>query len=158
MKVILVASMLFTGAVASADGPALPDRSAREVAMAASTDILGVRQIAITVRDLDRARTFYRDVLGIPFLFDAPPQMAFFEVGGIRLLLGVAEKPEQEHHSSILYFRTESIEAVHERLAAAGVTFVEAPRMVAEMSDHQLWLALFRDTEGNTMALLEERR
>jgi methylmalonyl-CoA/ethylmalonyl-CoA epimerase len=124
----------------------------------ASPLLARVGQIAVNARDLERAVAFYRDVLGLRFLFQAPPQMAFFECGGVRLLLGVAEKPADDHLSSVLYFQVADIGAAHDQLAARGVVFVGKPHSVARLADHDLWLAFFRDSEDNTMALMSEVR
>jgi methylmalonyl-CoA/ethylmalonyl-CoA epimerase len=125
--------------------------------MAAGT--VGIRrigQIAITVRDQERARDFYRDVLGIQHLFDAPPKMSFFDCGGVRLLLGEAEAGAEEHGASILYLDVADIQAAHETLESRAVEFVAAPHKVADLGDRDLWLAFFRDSEGNVMALMSE--
>ncbi len=115
-----------------------------------------VGQIHIPVTDLDRATAFYRDVLGLPFLFAAPPGMAFFRCGTVRLMLGVAEKPEQAHPASILYYKVADIEAAHGSLAAAGVSFEHAPTLVHKADDHDLWMGFFRDSEENILALMSE--
>lgn len=115
-------------------------------------------QIAVTVRDVDRATAFYRDVLGVPFLFSAPPGMAFFDCAGIRLLLGTAETPEQEHPSSVLYFRVAGIGDAHRTLVERGVEFAQEPHLVHRAEGYELWLAFFHDGEGNTHALMEEVR
>ena len=117
-----------------------------------------IGQISLNVRDLERAVGFYRDRLGLRFLFQAPPGMAFFDAGGIRLLLGLAETPEQQHPSSTLYFRVADIQAAHATLAGRGVELVGEPHLVAKLADHDLWLAFFRDGEGNTHALMSEVR
>lgn len=117
-----------------------------------------IGQISVNVRDLDRAVAFYRDRLGLRFLFQAPPGMAFFDAGGIRLLLGVGETPEQRHPSSTLYFRVPDIQAAHAALAGRGVDFAAEPHLVAKLADHDLWLAFFRDGEGNMHALMGEVR
>ena len=117
-----------------------------------------IGQIAVVCKDVPRASAFYRDVLGLPHLFDAPPNLSFFKCGGIRLMLTPAERPEDDHLSSILYYQIENIEAVHKDLTAKGVNFVNAPHMIAKMPDHELWLCEFRDTEGNALALMEEKR
>lgn len=118
--------------------------------------IAGVGQISIPVRDLSRAVTFYRDALGLRFLFEAPPSMAFFDCGGTRLLLGVPEK-EDDEGSSILYFRVPDIDHGHQALIARGATSVREPHFVAKLESHDLWLSFFRDSEGNVMALMSER-
>ena len=116
-----------------------------------------IGQLAITVRDLERAVTFYRDALGMRFLFEAPPRMAFFDCGGIRLLLGESEDPESAPSSSVIYFRVDDIEAVHRALAERGVGFEAEPHLVHKAEDHELWLAFLRDSEGNQLALMSER-
>lgn len=115
-----------------------------------------IGQIAVTAKNLDRAIRFYRDTLGMRFLFQAPPQMAFFDVGGIRLLVGVPENAEHDHPASVIYYRVEDIEAAHATLAARGVAFVTPPHLVAKLERADLWLADFRDSEGNVLALMSE--
>lgn len=117
-----------------------------------------IGQIAITVRDLERAIRFYRDTLGMRLLFQAPPQMAFFDCGGVRLLIGVPEGPEHNHPASIIYYRVDDIRAAHDTLRERGVTFVTPPHLVAKLPDHDLWLADFRDSEENILALMSEVR
>jgi methylmalonyl-CoA/ethylmalonyl-CoA epimerase len=112
-------------------------------------------QIAVPVHDVGRATAFYRDVLGLPFLFSAG-QLAFFDCGGVRLMLDKPEKAEFDHPSSILYFAVPDIQAAHQKLLDGGVAIVEEPRVVAPMADHDLWMSFFRDTEGNVMALMSE--
>jgi predicted enzyme related to lactoylglutathione lyase len=117
--------------------------------------ITGLGQISIIVHDLQRATAFYRDVLGLPLLFTAP-NLAFFDCGGVRLMLGRAETPELDHPSSILYFRVTEIKAAHQRLLEMGVQFLNAPQVIAPMPTYDLWMAGFHDSEGNTMQLMSE--
>lgn len=117
--------------------------------------ITGIGQIAVTVHDLARATAFYRDVLGLRYLFEVP-KMAFFACGGIRLMLGVPESPEFDHPASILYYRVDDIHAAHEALTAREVAFEREPHLIARLEDHDLWLAFFRDPEGNLLALMSE--
>jgi methylmalonyl-CoA/ethylmalonyl-CoA epimerase len=112
-------------------------------------------QVAINVKDVARATAFYRDVLGLRFLF-AAGQLAFFDCGGVRLMLDKPEKAEFDHPSSILYFSVSDIQAAHRRLVGAGVVIVEEPHVIAPMAEHDLWMSFFRDTEGNVMALMSE--
>ena len=114
-------------------------------------------QVAINAHDVARATAFYRDVLGLRFLF-AAGQLAFFDCGGVRLMLDKAENPEFDHPSSILYFSVPDIQAAHRRLVEAGVPIVAEPNIIAKMPDHDLWMSFFRDTEGNVMALMCEVR
>ena len=114
-----------------------------------------IRQISITVHDPDRAVAFYRDILGLQLLFRAG-HLAFFDCDGIRLMLSPPEKPEFDHPSSILYFKVEDIQQAHAELRARSVTTEGVPNLVAKMPDHDLWLAEFRDSEGNVMCLMAE--
>jgi methylmalonyl-CoA/ethylmalonyl-CoA epimerase len=115
-----------------------------------------IGQIAVNVKDIDRAVAFYRDRLGLRFLFTAPPNMGFFDCGGVRLMLGVPTEPRFEHPSSILYFHVDDIQAAHAAMAAKGVTFEREPALVAKLEKADLWLAFFQDGEGNVMALMSE--
>ncbi len=124
----------------------------------ATLDLKRIQQIAINVRDLSRAVAFYRDTLGLRLLFQVPPQMAFFECGGLRLMLSIASAPQYDHAASILYYQVDDIDGVYQRLASAGVTFSAKPHLVARMPDHELHMAFFEDTEGNTLALSSEKR
>jgi methylmalonyl-CoA/ethylmalonyl-CoA epimerase len=115
-----------------------------------------IRQIGVNAKNLERAVRFYRDVLGMRFLFEAPPQMAFFDCGGVRLLLGVADRPEIDHPASIIYYLVPDIRAAHKILKERGVSFITPPHLVTRMPDHELWLADFRDSEDNIVALMSE--
>lgn len=119
------------------------------------TGISRVGQIAINVHDLDRAMAFYRDKLGLSLLFTAG-RLAFFGCGGVRLMLDIAEKPEFDHPSSILYFAVPDIAAAYQEMLANGVHFEDQPRMIAKMPDHDLWMTFFRDSENNLLALMSE--
>ena len=114
-----------------------------------------VGQIAINARDIDRAVAFYRDKLGLPLLFTAG-KLAFFDCGGVRLMLDVAEKPEFDHPSSILYFSVPDIATAHSQMLASGVRFEDEPHVIAKMPDHDLWMTFFRDSEQNLLALMSE--
>ena len=119
--------------------------------------ITAIKQIAVNVKDPARATAFYRDVIGLKFLF-AAGSLAFFDCGGVRLMLTTAEKPEFDHPSSILYFNVADLRAAHERMKSAGASFVDEPHIVARMPDHELWMCVFHDTEGNLQALMSEVR
>jgi len=114
-------------------------------------------QIAVTAHDLDRAVTFYRDALRMRFLFRVP-NLAFFDCGGVRLMLGAPESPDGEHPSSTLYFRVDDLDAAVAVLTDRGVAFTDRPHLIATMPDHELWMAFFTDSEGNTLALMSEVR
>ncbi len=118
--------------------------------------IFALGQVALTVTNLPRALQFYRDTLGLKFLFEAP-NMAFFDCGGVRLMLTTSEQPESTY-SSILYYRTDDIQKASEQLLSRDIVFESPARMIAKMPDHELWMAFFRDTEGNLLALMSEVR
>lgn len=117
-----------------------------------------IGQIAIVCQDVARASAFYRDTLGLRHLFDAGPNLAFFDCGGLRLMLTTVERPEDDHPGSMLYFFVTGIEGVHRDLSAKGVRFLDAPHLIARMPDHELWLTAFEDSEGNSMGIMEEKR
>jgi methylmalonyl-CoA/ethylmalonyl-CoA epimerase len=110
-------------------------------------------QVAIVVQDLNRAKAFYRDILGLPHLFDAPPGLAFFQCGETRLMLSRPEGPESAG-SSILYYGVEDVEAAYEDMRAKGVAFDEPPRRIAEVDGKPIHLAICRDSEGNLLGLI----
>jgi methylmalonyl-CoA/ethylmalonyl-CoA epimerase len=113
-------------------------------------------QIQIGARDVERAADFYEKILGLKLLFKAPPGLAFFDCGGVRLMIDHPEKPEFDHASSILYFAVPDIQSAHAGLKEKGVRFEDEPHMIARMPDHDLWMAFFRDTEDNLHALMSE--
>jgi methylmalonyl-CoA/ethylmalonyl-CoA epimerase len=115
-----------------------------------------VGQIAVNAHDIERAAAFYQDALGLKLLFKAPPGLAFFDCGGVRLMLTQPEKPEFDHLSSVLYFAVPDIQAAHLRMKANGVKFEDEPHLLARMPDHDLWMVFFRDSEGNLMGLMSE--
>ena len=116
-----------------------------------------IGQIAIPVHDVPRAVAFYRDRLGLQLLFEAPPSMAFLECGGIRLMLTIPEGVH-DHPSSILYFTVGDIDAAFDELRANDVDFIDAPHLISRMGSVELWMAFFRDPDGNVMGLMQERR
>lgn len=124
--------------------------------LAAATPELA--QVTNVVHDLDRAVRFHRDVLGLPLLFQAPPSLAFFQMGAVRLMLSPPENAEQDHPGSVLYFRVTDIEGVHRTLVQRGVDFVGVPHRVHQAADYDLWMAFFHDPDKNPMAIMEEKR
>ena len=116
--------------------------------------IESIGQVSVVVKDVERATSFYRDTLGLKFLF-AFPGMAFFDCGGVRLYLSTAGKPELDR-TSILYYRVADIHAAAAALEGRGVAFLQRPAMVHQDARHELWLADFKDSEGNTLALMSE--
>lgn len=109
-------------------------------------------QINMPVKEIEPAVAFYRDTLGLPFLFQAG-NLAFFDCGGVRLLVDVAESEEFAHPGSILYFRVEDIHAGYEALRARGVEFLSEPHIVNKTPTSELWMAFFSDGQWNTHAI-----
>jgi methylmalonyl-CoA/ethylmalonyl-CoA epimerase len=115
-----------------------------------------IGQLLIPVEDFERGIAFYRDVLGIPFLFSAPPQMAFFDCGGIRLLVGVMPAGEKAQRGSAIYFQVDDIQGVYAELKSKGAVFRAEPHVVHRMPKAELWLSEFSDPDGNQLALMSE--
>ncbi|HKR60736.1 MAG TPA: VOC family protein [Pyrinomonadaceae bacterium] len=111
-----------------------------------------IGQIAVNATDIDRASSFYKDILGMKHLFSIPIA-SFFDCQGIMLMLALPSKPEFDHQSSIIYFNVDDIQQATETLLARGVHFEEKPNLVADMGSYDLWMAFFRDSENNLMAL-----
>ena len=122
---------------------------------ASTIGISRIGQIAINIKDLDRATEFYRDVMGLPLLFSTG-KLTFFNCGGVRLMLSAPEKPEFDHPSSIIYFAVPDIKVAHEQMLGGGARFEDEPHLIAKMPDHDLWMTFFRDSEGNLLGLMSE--
>jgi methylmalonyl-CoA/ethylmalonyl-CoA epimerase len=123
----------------------------RELALTA------IGQIALPVNDLRRAVSFYRDLLRLPLLFEAPPGLAFFDCDGIRLMLDRAARGTGAGRS-IIYFRVIDITAAYDTLRSRGISFEDAPHLIHKFPDHELWMCFFPDSEGNGLALMSEVR
>ena len=115
-----------------------------------------VAQVAVTITNIDASTNFYRDTLGLNHMFTAG-NMAFFDCGNLRLLLGLAEDGKQATGGSVLYFRVSDIEAAHNALVANEVQIERPPTATHRTEEYELWLAFFRDPDGNLLALFEER-
>jgi methylmalonyl-CoA/ethylmalonyl-CoA epimerase len=117
-----------------------------------------IGQIAVPVADVERAIAFYRDVLGMRFLFQAPPGLGFFDGGGVRLMLDAPAKAQAKNYGSVIYYRVPDLQAAFETLRARGVAFEGNPHLIARLPDHELWMAFFRDPDDNLLALMSEVR
>ncbi len=117
--------------------------------------ITGIGQIAVNVHNLERAVAFYRDTLGMQFLFDAP-NMAFFQCGDVRVMLGLPDRPELDHPASLIYYKVTDVDAAYKSLTGCGVKFEQAPGIVHRTDSHDLWMAFLKDPEGNLLALVNE--
>jgi methylmalonyl-CoA/ethylmalonyl-CoA epimerase len=125
------------------------------MATSAEVALNQIGQIAITVKDVARATEFYRDKLGVQFLFSAG-NLAFFGCGGIRLMLSLAEKDQPGN--SVIYFKVPDIKTAHQQMKARGVQFEDEPHLIAKLPDHDLWMTFFRDSEGNLLGIMSEVR
>jgi catechol 2,3-dioxygenase-like lactoylglutathione lyase family enzyme len=119
--------------------------------------IVGVGQLAIPVSDLERSVRFYRDVLGLTFLFQAPPGLAFLDCGGVRLMLSQAAA-ETIAALGVIYYRVTDIDRAYTALRDRGAFFVDQPHLIARLSDHELWMVFLRDPDDHLLGLMEERR
>lgn len=117
-----------------------------------------IGQIGLPVADVERAVAFYRDVLGMRFLFAAPPGLGFFDCGGVRLMLDAPAFAAGARAGSIVYYAVDDLSAAFDTLTARGVAFEAKPHLVARMPDHELWMAFLRDPDGNLLGLMSERR
>jgi len=118
-----------------------------------------IGQIAFVVRDIDASTTFYKDKLGIPFLFSAPPKLAFFDLAGIRLMLAEPENNDEAHRigtNSTIYFKVDDIESTFEAVKERGVEVAQEPHLVATMGTIELWMAFFRDLDQNLIGIMSE--
>jgi methylmalonyl-CoA/ethylmalonyl-CoA epimerase len=131
----------------------LPIRS-KVMADETNFGLAAIEQIAVNAHDIERAVGFYRDKLGMKLLFTVPPTLAFFDCNGIRLMLSLPATPEFDHPGSIIYFNVDDIHRACETLTTRGVQFEEEPAFVADMGAYDLWLAAFRDSENNLLALM----
>jgi methylmalonyl-CoA/ethylmalonyl-CoA epimerase len=117
-----------------------------------------IKQIAVPVNSIAEAKNFYRDVLGLRFLFDAPPALAFFECGGIQLMLAgpEAQGPDGAKQHPVLYYDVPDIKTAHARLEAAGAAVVEKPHVIARMNGREIWISAVSDGQGNLVQLMAD--
>lgn len=116
-----------------------------------------IGQIHVSVTDVDRSVAFYRDVLGIPFLFRVEGRsMAFFDCGGVRLYLG---SPETEAYRSraMIYFTVADIDEAFAALGERGVTFLDPPHLIHRNGSSELWMTFFTDPDENNLALMADK-
>ena len=120
-------------------------------------NLSSIGQIAIGVSDIDRATEFYRDILGMRFLFSAPPGMSFFDCDGVRLMLTLPEQGRDESKSSsVIYYTVEDVQQATETLKSRGVRFIGEPHIIHSTDTYDLWMSFFTDPDGNTLALMAE--
>jgi len=127
--------------------------------MTASSTALGrIGQIALTVHDMDRSVAFWRDTVGLKFLFQAP-NVAFFDVAGVRLMLGSGESPEVKAAGTVLYFEVADLDDTFAALRDRGVTVAKGgePHFIAKLGSMDLWMAFLEDPDGHLFALMQQR-
>ncbi|MBL8088038.1 MAG: VOC family protein [Chthonomonas sp.] len=115
-------------------------------------------QVALCVADIERAKAFYVDVIGLTHLFDAGPKLCFLDAGGVRIMLSPPEGAGAPGANSVLYYRVADVDQVHSNAVRAGAVDAGAPHKIAQMPDHELWMAFVKDPDGNLVGLMEERR
>jgi methylmalonyl-CoA/ethylmalonyl-CoA epimerase len=120
------------------------------------TSLSAIQQVSVNAKDVARARAFYLEKLGMRHLFDAGPGLAFFDAGGIRIMITVPSGKEFDHPGSVLYFRVEDIRIAHRDLASRGVHFRDEPHLVARLPGREVWMCFFDDSEGNVLAITSE--
>ncbi len=125
--------------------------------MGVNPKLSAIRQIAVTVSDVDRALAFYRDVLGLTFLFSAGPNLAFLDAAGTRIMLTTPQGSGAIGQNSVLYFKVSDIATIHAALVERGAKDELAPQLAAKMPDHELWTGFLRDPDGNLVGLMEEK-
>nr|WP_315481867.1 VOC family protein [uncultured Undibacterium sp.] len=117
-----------------------------------------IGQIAITVSDVSQALVFYRDVLGLEFLFSPAPTSAFLRAGSVRIMLSTPQGAGAVGANSVLYFKVNEIENVFTAIVERGAQVERQPQLAAQMPDHALWIGFVRDPDGNLVGLMEEKR
>ncbi len=125
--------------------------------MSDTLNIQNIGQIAIAISDLEESVYFYEKILKLEKLFDVPPNLAFFNCSGVRLMLTTLQGDEADHNTSVIYYRITEIEQVFDELKALQVGIERMPAMAAQMDDHELWIGFIRDPDNNLVGLMEEK-
>ena len=125
--------------------------------LAPPSSAITLGQVALTVSDVERSTAFYRDLVGLRFLFAAVPKLAFLDLGGVRLMLSTPEGAFTPGGSTVLYLKVPDISASYDAMRGRGVAFIDEPHLIARMPDHDLWMTFFRDPDQHTLALMCER-
>ena len=114
-----------------------------------------IGQIAIASQDIDSAEAFYQNVLGLRKLYRFG-DLLFFDCCGVRLLIEKSTNPESIRSASPIYFTVADIALGVKELERRGIVFTGKPHRIAEMDDHDLWMAFFADPDDHTLALMQE--
>ena len=125
---------------------------------AATVALDRIKQIAIPVNSVEQAKSFYRDILGMRHLFDAPPALSFFDCGGVRLMLAgpEAQGKDGDQQHPVLFYDVSDIKGTHERIKSSGAKSLEEPHIIARMNGREVWIAAMADGQGNTVSLISE--
>ena len=118
--------------------------------------IESIGQIAIAVSDIQQSLKFYKDTLGLRLLFEAPPNLAFLECDGVRLMLTTLQGEERDHNTSVLYYKVSDLDSAVSELKSKGVCFIREPQLTAKMPDHELWQGFIRDPDDNLIGIMAE--
>lgn len=124
--------------------------------MSKNVGINSIGQIAIAVSDIKKATEFYRDKLELDLLFEVPSGLAFFDCGGVRLMITEQNGDMKDHHTSVIYYRVEDIQATTDALKSNGIVFTREPQMAVKMPDHELWIGFLRDPDENLIGIMSE--
>ncbi len=122
-----------------------------------TTHVSSIKQIAITVSDVDKALAFYRDILDLEFLFSTGPNLAFLNADGVRIMLSTPQGAGAVGANSILYFNTQDIETAYKEFVEKGAKVEREPQLAANLPDHDLWTGFLRDPDDNLVGLIEEK-
>ncbi|NMP17434.1 VOC family protein [Thalassotalea sp. Y01] len=122
-----------------------------------SLHINAIGQVAICCTDINAARAFYQDIMGLPLLFDAGENLSFYQLNDIRLMLTTLQGEERDHHTSVIYYKVDDIEQAFAHLQQHNVAIERAPALAATMSDHQLWIGFIRDPSDNLVGIMSEK-
>ena len=117
-----------------------------------------IKQIAIPVNDVDQAKSFYKDVLGMTHLFDAPPALSFFDCGGVRLMLAgpAAQGKDGDRQHAVLFYDVTDIKKSYAAIKGAGAPSFSEPHIIARMNGREVWIAEMGDGQGNAVGLISE--
>ncbi len=149
---VLIALMVTALHVSGSD---LADNKEQRMSSEKELSLGKIGQISLIVHDIDRAVEFYDKTLGMNLLFKMD-RMAFFDCSGVRLMLSKPETPESDHPGSVIYYKVEDINSSFDALKERGVSFEDDPHMIADMGNHELWMAFFKDLDENVLALMSE--
>ena len=124
--------------------------------MTTNIGINGIGQIAIAITDIKKAVDFYKNILGLKLLFESPPGLAFFDCGGIRLMLTTLQGQERDHKTSVIYYKVDDIKNTTKRLKSKGIVFIQEPQFVAKIENYELWIGFIRDQDENLIGIMAE--